>query len=204
MIRDEQHVGDRLRLRLLHQRILVGAFAGEHEEDARVTGLLGGFEDGIQTLRHAMRARIQEDLLLAEIEAPYQLDVRQPGLEDARFNAVGEKDQLVARDSTRGQPLEHAGRDDADPGRPPVEQQLEPLRHLNRGSVRERAQLHRRLRPDVADVEDERRALDPGVHKRRQPDEQRWRLDEDDIHRAELAQRGQARERERKMVEEAA
>jgi len=80
---------------------------------------------------------------------------------------------------------------------------LEHLGEPYRERVAEGAKLDRGLGPDVTHVEDEGGSLEPSVDEHGQADEERRRLDEDDVGRAHPADRGQAGERKREVVEDA-
>ena len=203
LVGQEHHVADPLPVRLLAQGGLLGPLAGEHVEDVGVRGPLRGLQHDVKALRQAVRSRIQEHLPAREAELPRQLGVRHSRAIHVDVHTVGQQDQLLAANSTCGEPVQDARRRHRDARRPAVEMPFEHLGRIDRDRVAQRAKLDRRLRPDVADVQHERRALDRREGQGGDADRQRRRFDEEHVGRSQRAERGEARCDKRKMVGDA-
>ena len=185
----------------------LSAVAEREDHDALVaaaTQRLGGVDELVEAVRPAHRACVDGDELPLEPVARPERLVGHAGPEDVQVGRIRDQRELLARDPA---PLEILLRPLAqhdDPLCARVQPPLEPLRAPHGGWALQRAELDGDGRPEVADLEDERDALQPRRRQPGDPDRQRRRGGEDDVRlplqRARDA-RGDRERRERREPE---
>ena len=161
------------------------AAVAEHDDrDALVTPApqrLGRVDELVEAVRPTHRARVDRHELPLEPVTRAELLVDHVGTEDVQVGRVRDQRELLARDPTPLEILLRALAEHDDPLGAGVEPPLEPLRASHRRRAPQGAELHGDGRPEVADLEHERDALQSRSRQAGDPDRERRRGGEDHV-----------------------
>ena len=161
------------------------AAVAEHDDrDALVAPApqrLGRVDELVEAVRPAHRAGVERDELPLEPVTRAELLVHHARPEDVQVGRVRDQRELLARDPAPLEILLRALAEHDDPLGAGVQPPLEPLRAPHRRRALEGAELDGDGRPEVADLEHERDALQPRGGQAGDPDRERRRRGEDDV-----------------------
>lgn len=163
LLPQEGDVGQAHRGRAPLQRLALCAVPREQEVHVRLaTQRVRRLEQRPQAVRHAVRTEVRDhELPLEPVPGPHRLPVLHRLIQERRVDPVGHVCNALIGDAGLVQVRTEPLRDDHHARRAPVQVALEREERPQEQAAAQRPQLHRGLRPDVPQLEDERHAVHP-------------------------------------------